>query len=158
MTADAKPLPAGTKFWYRFDSSVRVVEFEVLEVLGKSQSYRTRERGKPWVTETAPPSFLQAWHRGRLPDWLEDGEVKQAEIERLQKLVWGAVHNAGRGGPWRQRWAAVADALGVGSTTATALCVSHELDPEGMVGSEPECGCCGAKIGTPCDDNCDAMQ
>lgn len=52
-----------------------------------------------------------------------------------ESLVWGAVHNAGRLGPRRPRWAAVKSALGVGSTSAVTLCLSHGLNPDVLVGS-----------------------
>lgn len=49
-------------------------------------------------------------------------------------LVGNAVRNAGRDGLTRHRWAAVADALAVGSTTAWTLCKRFGLDPEETVG------------------------
>ena len=49
-------------------------------------------------------------------------------------LVGNAVRNAGDHGLTRLRWAAVADVLAVGSTTAHALCRRFGLDPEETVG------------------------
>lgn len=62
--------------------------------------------------------------------WDEDDERA-----RLQRLVWGAVHNAGRGCLSQPRWCAVMDALGVGSSTAVGLCHEHRLNPDDLVGS-----------------------
>jgi hypothetical protein len=69
---------------------------------------------------------------------------KDKEIENLRKLVWGAVHNAGRliTSGRTQRWSAVAEALGVGSTAAHQLCRDHQLDPDELVGRGDECGGC----------------
>lgn len=71
---------------------------------------------------------------------MTDERVKQLEAEtrRLRKLVWGAVHNAGRTGRHRPRWSAVTDALGVGSTTAVMLCMTHGLNPDDLVGRDDD--------------------
>lgn len=70
----------------------------------------------------------------------------QAAADRaaLRKLVWGAVHNAGRllTSGRVPRWSAVADALGVGSTMAHELCRQHDLDPDELVGRGDLCGGC----------------
>jgi hypothetical protein len=63
-----------------------------------------------------------------------------AEVERLRKLVWGGVHNAGRTSAERKvRWGHVTGALGVGSTTAHQLCEEFDADPDEEVGGrEPD--------------------
>lgn len=53
------------------------------------------------------------------------------ELERLKRIAWGAVHNARRDRQGRrcERWIAVRDAIGVGSSTARNLCREFGLDP-----------------------------
>jgi len=54
-------------------------------------------------------------------------------------LVERAVRNAGRAGdhPF-PRWSWVASAFGLGSTSSIKLCRRFELDPDEMVGAEPD--------------------
>lgn len=67
-----------------------------------------------------------------------DGSVDQDESE-LERLLWGAVANAGRLSSERKpRWAHVADALGVGSTKAHELCRRFDVDPDEERGSPLE--------------------
>lgn len=73
-----------------------------------------------------------------------------AQREALRKLVWGAVHNAGRMLTSQRvpRWVAVRDALAVGSTSANHLCREHKLDPDELVGRGDLCGGCEEDGGT----------
>lgn len=75
-------------------------------------------------------------------------------------LVESAVRNAGRSGQRRERWAAVMDALAVGSTMAWDLCRRFNLDPEervGLIYDEDEPGCieCGGPLPGPSYAVCD---
>jgi hypothetical protein len=109
------------------------------------------ERYKQWVSDLQSGMFINCVYCGHrygpadeVPATMADAlkeHIEQcpehpmskthAEAERLRRLVWGAVHNAGRVSPrWRPRWAHIADALGVGSTTAQKLCAEFELDPD----------------------------
>ena len=73
-----------------------------------------------------------------------DGYAKTNAVEVSRKLVWGAVHNAGRAitNGRIPRWAAVKSALGVGSTTARQLCRVHKAEPDEQVGRGDQCGGC----------------
>ena len=52
------------------------------------------------------------------------------------KIAWGVVANAGRGqSGLRPRWSYVADATGLGSTSAQELCERFGYDPDALVGS-----------------------
>lgn len=58
-------------------------------------------------------------------------DARDIEIERLHRLVWGAVHNAGGLSEcMRPRWVHLRDALGIGSTTAKELCREFDLNPD----------------------------
>lgn len=69
---------------------------------------------------------------------------RDARVLSLSRLVWGAVHNAGRmlTSGRIPRWVAVRDALAVGSTSANQLCREHKLDPDEQVGRGDLCGGC----------------
>jgi hypothetical protein len=62
--------------------------------------------------------------------------ARSTDVEVLRKIVWGAVHNAGRRLTDGRvpRWSAVAEALGVESAVAHQLCRDHQLDPDELVG------------------------
>ncbi|MFA5801258.1 MAG: hypothetical protein WC911_02150 [Thermoleophilia bacterium] len=71
----------------------------------------------------------------------EDLRALIEEVRRLRKieevdrkLLWGAVHNAGRKTKRGPRWAHVRNALGTGSTTAQELCREHGMDPDEEIG------------------------
>jgi hypothetical protein len=76
----------------------------------------------------------------------------------LDKIVWGLVHNAGRciTSGRVERWAAVMEAVGCGSTQAHELCRRHGLDSDELVGRGDLCGGCeedgGTCGGCICDD------
>lgn len=58
------------------------------------------------------------------------------KLEEAIRFVWGAVHNAKpECGAEMARWVCVRNALGVGSTTATALCREHGVDPDEVLKS-----------------------
>ena len=62
--------------------------------------------------------------------------VGVVELDILRRVAWGVVHNVKGPG---LRWAAVAKATGLGSTSASALCVAHGLDPnEGLKRTESD--------------------
>lgn len=75
---------------------------------------------------------------------------RDARVLSLSRLVWGAVHNAGRmlTSGRVPRWVAVRDALAVGSTSANQLCYEHKLDPGEQVGRGDQCGGCEEDGGT----------
>lgn len=85
------------------------------------------------------------------------GEAVAAR-EELRRIVWGLVHNAGRclTSGRVERWAAVMEAVGCGSTQAHELCRQHGLDPDELVGRGDLCGGCeedgGTCGGCICDD------
>lgn len=62
--------------------------------------------------------------------------LSAARVEHMKRLVWGAVHNAGRGRSPEMRWVHVRDAFGIGSTQAQQLCNEYALDPDEVVGEE----------------------
>jgi hypothetical protein len=81
-----------------------------------------------------------------------------SKVSILDKIVWGLVHNAGRciTSGRVERWAAVMEAVGCGSTQAHELCRHHGLDPDELVGRGDLCGGCeedgGTCGGCICDD------
>lgn len=61
--------------------------------------------------------------------------LPEVEIEKLRKVTWGIVANAGRlSSRAKPRWAHVSDATGQGSTVSRQLCADHGFDPEEVVG------------------------
>ncbi len=63
--------------------------------------------------------------------------MTDVEIERLRKVAWGVVANAGRLSPKRKpRWSHVMDATGQGSTAALGLCREYGFDPDEEVGTD----------------------
>lgn len=73
-------------------------------------------------------------------------------LGELDKIVWGLVHNAGRclTSGRVERWAAVMNAVGCGSTQAHDLCRQHGLDPDELVGRGDLCGGCGVDVCPGC--------
>jgi len=59
-------------------------------------------------------------------------------------LIRRAVQSAGRDGPRVPRWAAVRRVFSLGSTSATHLCLAVGVDPEEMVGIDPDMEDCDA--------------
>lgn len=82
---------------------------------------------------------------------------RDARVLSLSRLVWGAVHNAGRllTSGRIPRWSAVMSAVGVGKTTARMLCGDHKLDPDEAVGMDDLCGGCSEP---GCDGGCVCPQ
>ena len=82
---------------------------------------------------------------------------RDARVLSLSRLVWGAVHNAGRllTSGRIPRWSAVMSAVGVGKTTARMLCSDHKLDPDEAVGMGDLCGGCSEP---GCDGGCVCPQ
>lgn len=82
---------------------------------------------------------------------------RDARVVSLSRLVWGAVHNAGRllTSGRVPRWSAVKSALGVGKTTAQMICSDHKLDPDEAVGMGDLCGGC---VDPGCDGGCVCPQ
>jgi len=84
--------------------------------------------------------------------------VAHSKVSILDKIVWGLVHNAGRciTSGRVERWSAVMEAVGCGSTQAHELCRQHGLDPDELVGRGDLCGGCeedgGTCGGCICDD------
>lgn len=102
-----------------------------------------------------PPEESEA-ERGQRRTDAALAEVRQlcgGELERLraenERLTRGVVANAGRLATLpRVRWAHIVDAVGVGSTTAKALCRDAGFDPDEVVaGREPAtCDNCKGQI------------
>lgn len=67
----------------------------------------------------------------QLPETSNQLTETRKELEKLKRIAWGAVHNARRDRRGRlcERWVAVRDAIGVGSSTARDLCREFGLDP-----------------------------
>jgi hypothetical protein len=82
---------------------------------------------------------------------------RDARVLSLSRLVWGAVHNAGRllTSGRIPRWSALMSAVGVGKTTARMLCGDHKLDPDEAVGMDDLCGGC---LNLGCDGGCVCPQ
>lgn len=60
---------------------------------------------------------------------------RDAAMAELMRMRWCVVANAGRLSQVRRaRWAHVAEATGIGSTSATALCVAAGFDPDEVIG------------------------
>lgn len=82
---------------------------------------------------------------GKERAWLAEKSTLDlaAEVERLRKLVWGAVHNAKNcESADRPLWSVVKHALGVGSTVARAVCREHGRDPDEAVPGQLDGGLC----------------
>lgn len=60
----------------------------------------------------------------------------QLDLAKARKMLWGAVHNAGRGRHRGVRWGHLTETLAIGSTSAQALCEEHGADPDEQVGDE----------------------
>ena len=54
----------------------------------------------------------------------------RAEVERLNRLAWGAVANVRARRVDQPRWSLVMTALGIGSTRAHEVCREHGFDPD----------------------------
>lgn len=104
------------------DPEVDPVDTRLQDEVGRSGETRAKADSSKAVPTNTPPST--------------PGEGTAVGTTDLDRVAWGVVHNAGRRGGYAPRWLHVMHMTGLGSTSASALCVRFGTDPDEMVGKE----------------------
>lgn len=108
--------------------SLRLDEIEQTETLEKQLAETEKER-----LDLSIKLLAANLNESKLAKQLSETRRK---LEEVTSFVWGAVHNARpECGSAMARWVCVKISLGVGSTTAVALCHEHGVDPHEVLKS-----------------------
>ena len=117
---------------------------DLLAVLLGDGGHRQAEVG----TEQAASEALERVHalhqrvaeapRSLMAEAVDCELLRHVPVRSDRDLLTRAIKSAGHDGPRRVRWAAVSDLLGHGSGVSYALCLAAGLDPDEMVGAEPD--------------------